>query len=205
MSNQHFYQEEGIVFKPYPFNYLCLDVGRNGILRVHDTYVKSPRLLVGCNVSMSYSRAIKRRFIYDDAVYCDTAHLPFRENAFEALLASQVIEHLPCDKGLKMLSDLDLTSKGYHNSKHARWLYASRLEDDEASMIHRLGWRVKNFKARNFIVHGIGCRFYPLVRAKKMALWSPIFYLFTPLSYLIPQLAEIIIAVKRKARTINHE
>jgi hypothetical protein len=77
--------------------------------------------------------------------------------------------------------------------------------DGEASMIHRSGWRVKDFKARGFIVHGIGCRFYPLIRAKNMVLWSLIFYFFTPLSYLIPQLAEIIICVKRKARVIGHE
>jgi len=156
MSDQHFYQEEGIVLSHVPSNCLCLDVGcGNGIYGYVIRVLKRPRLLVGCDISMSYLRVIKKHSIYDDVVCCDAAHLPFRENAFEAILASQVIEHLPREKGLKMLSDLDPISKNIIIVSTPNGFMPQGPRDDEASMIHRSGWRVKDFKARSFIVHGI--------------------------------------------------
>jgi len=63
---------------------------------------------------------------------------------------------------------------------------------------HRSTWTRGDFKKRGYTVHGIGFHFLKLwLGTRFLSVYGALFYFFTPFSWLMPSLAEYLIAKKK--------
>jgi len=161
--------------------------------------IRSERLgdtcyIIGIDLSRSYLRRCKKYRTYDDLILCHASKLPFQARAFNLVLACELIEHLVKPEGLSFLDQIEQisdrtilsTPNGFkHND-------SGSLPSTE---VHRSGWKPADFAHRGYKVRGIGFRFVRIYESNPL-LWGFLFYVFTPISYVFPQLGEILIATK---------
>lgn len=158
--------------------------------------------LVGIDIHKPYLNLAKRLHVYDELVLCDASKLAFKADSFNLVLASEVIEHLPKHKGMELLTDIERICKGRSiiTSPHGYFPQDSSIE----SQLHRSQWYVKDFLLRKYRVRGLGLK---LVKSceKHVYLWIFLSMFFTPLSYVFPNVAGLLIATKNiKNKFRNH-
>lgn len=152
--------------------------------------------VIGVDNYKPYLRFCHNLNVYDDLVLADVSFLPFRDKAFQIVLACDVIEHLEEKRGHVFLTEIDricslkaivTTPNGFKPGADA----CAHIQSE----IHRSRWRVNDFKAKGYKVHGIGLK-YMNFYMRFPHLWGGLRYMFTPLSYLIPWISEMLISVK---------
>jgi len=114
-----------------------------------------PTYLVGLDIFAPYFKDAKD--VYDDVIQCDIRHLPLRDSSVEYFLATDVIEHLEKNEGLKFLSNLEaiatkqiviVTPVGYE-------LGANTFSNGNYYRLHRSGWCTDFFLSKGFKVFGV--------------------------------------------------
>jgi len=166
---------------------------------VRGTRVGAKGSIVALDVYRPYLEFLKRFGTYDDVALSDAGHLPFRDQAFDFVLASEVLEHLPKQDGLTFLHEVQRVCKGkiILTTPNGAYQIGERLRSQHVeSMEHRSGWSVGELRKLGFGVHGIGFRFFKLYWGYP-SLWGALLYFFTPISYLFPRIGEFLIAVKK--------
>jgi len=154
--------------------------------------------MVGLDCTPAYLKFNKKHKVYDDLVKGDVAFLPFKEASFDIVMGSEVIEHLSRVDGTRFLSNIEricrnkiviTTPQGFAPRKGPGGLEAEA---------HRSTWTNSDFKKRGYSVHGIGFRFFKIwLGTRALRIYAALFYVFTPFSWLMPSLAEYLIAKKK--------
>ncbi|MGD0405739.1 MAG: class I SAM-dependent methyltransferase [Candidatus Bathyarchaeia archaeon] len=153
--------------------------------------------IIGLDRYNPYLSFCKTFHVYNNLVKADIRHLPFRDSAFEIVIAIEVLEHLEKTDGTKFLSELERVCKRklVLSTPNGFWkqgaLGGNNLE------LHRSGWTVNELKNLGFRVHGIGFKFVKVYDVDPRV-WGFFFYIFTPFSYVIPTLAHHLVASKEK-------
>jgi ubiquinone/menaquinone biosynthesis C-methylase UbiE len=189
--------------EPYILRYIeknnkVLDVGvgfgKNGyMIRVFN----NPCYFVGSDIFRPYLKIVKYHRVYDDVVLHDAAVLPFKSDAFDACLASEVIEHLDKKAGVNFLNEIERVAR-----KRVIIITPNKAEIREGALTpvgfnpweaHKSSWAVCDFTRRGYKVYGIGFRFHH--RFGKLGFFlNRLFTIFT--SRLIPSMANELIAIK---------
>ena len=150
--------------------------------------------IVGVDLFKPYLEHCKKYRIYDDLVLCHASKLPFRKKSFDLILACELIEHLSKHDGCQLLHDIEIigtriilsSPNGFKEQK------AIGMPCTEA---HLSEWKPVEFTRRGYKVHGLGFKFVKVYESNPF-LWGFLFYIFTPVSFLIPDLGEYLIAKK---------
>jgi 2-polyprenyl-3-methyl-5-hydroxy-6-metoxy-1,4-benzoquinol methylase len=155
--------------------------------------------IVAVDVYRPFLKFLKHFSTYDDAALSDVGSLPFKDRAFDVVLASEVLEHLPKQNGLKFLQEVERVCKGkiILTTPNGAYQLGERMHSHHVeSMEHRSGWSVGELRKLGFGVHGIGFRFFKLYWGYPRV-WGALLYFFTPISYSFPRIGEFLIAVKK--------
>jgi len=151
--------------------------------------------LIGIDVHKPYLIFTKKMRIYDDLVLCDASRLPFKDRCFNLAVARGVIEHLPKNRGMELLSEIEYVSDGRIIITTPNGYWPQGPLGGVKAMIHRSQWHVGDFKSRGYKVKGVGFRAVKVCQSNPY-LWGFFFYVSTPFSYIFPEIAELLIAVK---------
>lgn len=154
-----------------------------------------PDYLVGVDVYLPFLETVKRHQVYDDVVLCDASRLPFRDHSFDSVLASDILEHLPKEKGRSLLLNIDRVGRRtmvittpHFVRKRPGHLCPEGYNPYEA---HLSKWGIKELRSLGYRVFGAGFLVFSLFSARLNALLSPI-------SYIIPTLSANLVAVKTR-------
>jgi ubiquinone/menaquinone biosynthesis C-methylase UbiE len=167
-----------------------------------------PKRLDGIDIFLPHLKKLKDRKIYDNLIYGDACVLPFKDNSFDVCIASEVLEHLDKDIGIKFLKEAERISKKSVILTTPKYpgKYGGVLTVDGFNLFdqHVSQWTLKELEKNGYKVFGVG--FHILGNS----LLSPIakklfgidnfrqrisFYL-SPLSYKFPVFAEYFVAKK---------
>jgi len=146
--------------------------------------------MVGLDIEKRWINHCKQYNIYNDLILAHASYLPFRNKSFDFVLASELIYYMSKKQGERFLNEIDriCKSRAVVTAPNGPWPHYCDERDR-----HRSTWSVTDFVSRGYRLHGLGFKLTKHVRAK---LWGASFYIFTPISYFIPQIGERLIAVK---------
>ena len=160
--------------------------------------------VVGVDIrSKILQQAKKRKRIY--LVLCSITHLPFKNQTFNFILFSEVIEHfVDCD-AKQALREIERTSKGVilvdtpntafflefiRKILYGNWIYDAR-RITKVPMQHKSLWNKKKLLNEGFIVKGcLGWMTYRKLRWKKLA------HVIDSVSWKNPSIAGTLIGIK---------
>ena len=160
---------------------------------------------VGLDVWLPYLYEAKRNRIYSEYILADAKYLPFRPESFEAVLSSQLIEHLDKRVGVKALLDLEnITSQKIVICTPVGWV--SPTDPDALSVKyqkHKTGYLPCDLTnlGYNVVGQGLGVIYRaPNGLVFSMPKLTPILVLISyslfPVTYLLPHIAAQMIALK---------
>jgi ubiquinone/menaquinone biosynthesis C-methylase UbiE len=164
-------------------NYWCTKHGKSD---------EEPDYLVGVDIFLPFLTKVKYHRIYDDLIQCHVSYLPFKDRCFDAVLASEIIEHLEHSEGMLLLSEIERTAKKVVILTTPNLLRKrgglNTPEGFNPYEKHVTRWGIKLLRARRYKVYGVG--FLPFVL-------SPILNaILSPISFIIPYLSTHIVAIK---------
>jgi ubiquinone/menaquinone biosynthesis C-methylase UbiE len=163
-------------------------LGRWGhLIRVHSQTKSSiPVIIIGIDIERNYLKQVK--YVYDERVLCDAAHMPFQSKYFEAVLATAIMEHLTKPNGRRLISECErVTSK-------LAVIAVPSPRTNWGSPEHISLWTPKEMTLLGYRVFGV--RNYPRFASQNFAIQSLIAFIIGPLSYWIPAFSSYIVAVK---------
>jgi 2-polyprenyl-3-methyl-5-hydroxy-6-metoxy-1,4-benzoquinol methylase len=194
----HPYEVERLVISEIPQgSYTLLDVGiGRGIFGY---LLRMQRLtngyMVGIDIHKNHLSMVKYYRVYDDLILCDARFLPFRNRSFDFIICTEVLEHLKKEDGISLLDKLEhIVIKKIVITTPNGFVPQGPL-GGATSEIHRSGWYMRDLKKRGYRVLGLGFRFYKTGKGN-WKIWGILHHIFTPLSYVLPQLGEYLIAIK---------
>jgi ubiquinone/menaquinone biosynthesis C-methylase UbiE len=166
--------------------------------------------VTGVDLYKPYLEKAKESGVYKRLVKSDLRKIKFKQNSFDVVLASQVIEHLSKKDGLKLLSQMSKIAKdkvvvatpnGYVPFE------PFEEKDGNPLQIHKSGWEIAEFESLGYKTYGQGAKFIynPKGLLYKYRSLKNIFillsYLFAPFNYFFPSNSYIISAVKNEKNT----
>lgn len=98
----------------------------------------------------------RKKKIHDDYVRLDVRKLPskFKRKSFDAVIALDVIEHLPKDQGFKFLKDLESIARKVVILNTPNGFIDQHNEENKLDE-HLSGWSIKDFKSQGYKVLGV--------------------------------------------------
>lgn len=137
-----------------------------------------------------------RKFnIYDKALVSILPKLEIGEKSIDYVICSEVLEHLKKAQGSKLLDKIDQICNEMAIVTTPNILF--QPAGDENFDRHESVWSIEEFRKRGYKVYGIGIKIAP---SSENNLWGKIFfgleYIMTPFSWIFPEIAGGIIAVK---------
>ena len=156
---------------------------------------KEPELLVGVDLFLPFLSKVRYHRIYDDVVYCHASYLPFATQSFDVVLASEILEHIPKEQGLLLLQEAERIAKKsvIITTPHLAFRRRGGLPTPEGFNPlerHVQRWTVKQLRERGYHVWGVGL--FPMTYFKTLN------FILSPISYLVPQIATHLVAMKQK-------
>ncbi len=210
-------------FKTIPFSYLwilskAIDRGVESVLDIgcgdgdlmkilsHNEKWK----IVGAELYPDAIKSAIKKNVYESIIKTTVSEIDkkIKGKKFDVVLASQVIEHLRKKDGEKALSQWEkLTAKriivattvGYTPYERI----GAKLKEKNPYQKHLSGWSIEEFRKRGYKVRGQGLRFIygekGLARNTSrhlLVFWEIISYIFSPVTYFIPEMAFIMVCTK---------
>lgn len=147
----------------------------------------------------------KKKKIHDNYKIGSVANLlkSFKKNSYDAVVALDIIEHLPKKEGIKFLRDCEevarkkivlLTPNGYYNQEPY---------GNNPYQVHKSGWGVNDFSKRGYNV--VGMRGLKHLRGEQASLkfkpwifWGTVSTLSQLITFYIPRFAYQLLAIKAK-------
>ncbi|MBE9592366.1 MAG: class I SAM-dependent methyltransferase [Proteobacteria bacterium] len=172
--------------------------------------------LDGFDIFLPHLKKLKSRKIYDNLIYGDACTLPFKDNSFDVCIASEVLEHLEKDIGIKFLKEAERVSKKSVILTTPKYpgKYGGVLTVDGFNPFdqHVSQWTFKELKKRGYNVFGVGFHILGISLlspiAKKLfginSLRQTISFYLSPFSYKFPTFAEYYVA-KKTLKDKEHE
>ena len=156
------------------------------------------KYVVGIDVYRPYLEACKSKKIYDELIYCDVRKLPFREKAFSASLAIDILEHLKKSEGKIFLKELErITSEKIVISTPNGFVKQVSAENPHET--HKSGWYPSELQELGFTIKG--CDFIGALRLiggypKLKPIFHVLRLILNPYVYLTQKVTGHIIATK---------
>lgn len=176
---------------------VVLDVGcgrgLNGSL-IRATRDWSGAKLIGMDINKGCLDFCRHFNIYDKLVQARLPKLPFKDKSIDFLICTEVIEHLTKKEGITLLTEIDRVCKEraiistpnlFFDTLHGK-------KEDE----HKSTWSTKDFTSLGYKAHGLGLRTPLLLNDKLLRVKQALYYLFTPLSYFVPEIGGGLFCVK---------
>lgn len=134
--------------------------------------------------------------IYRDLVLCDVRYLPFKENNFDVVLCTALIEHLEREEGEKVLRDMEQIARKQVIISTPVGEYKQGASNGNPYQEHKYIWQPAELKEKGYKVRGVGIRgvmgeralFSRLAKIIGAFRWMP-WLLAGPLVYFLPKLA----------------
>lgn len=151
-----------------------------------------PKMLVGVDIFLPFLRKVKYHRIYDDVVLCHASYFPFKDNSFDVVLASEILEHVERVEGKLLLQEAERVSRRTvivgtpHILRKRGGLPTPEGFNPYERHINK--WSIKELRSLGYRVVGTG--FLPF------ALFPVLNSLLSPISFLIPHLSTHLIARK---------
>lgn len=171
-------------------SYLDLGCGRGKWGYLLKTSHKPPSHVVGGDLDVECIRYVKSHRVYDDLVMFDGRHLPFRDESFDVVLASEVLEHMKKSDGYCLLSEAERVARQKVVASTpllgARYWYGEKH--------HMSKWGVGDLRKKGYTVRGVGFSFFGLFTSHRFA------FALAPFAYYIPWMSYILLAWKKRPR-----
>jgi len=135
-----------------------LDVGcGRGIIGALCRIYREPTRLVGVDGHEPYLAFCRQRSFYDETYRVDvtTEALPFGDKEFEIATCIEVIEHVPKEAGIRLLTELDRVAWKVIVTT-PNFFFEQREYDGNPFQKHLSRWYVGDFVRRGYRVHGVG-------------------------------------------------
>ena len=151
--------------------------------------------LIGVDISDDYLKVARNHSVYDKYITASLQKLPIKKKSVDLYLAVEVLSHLTKDKGRKALEEVDRICRGRsiivvpNNMKHSQPEF---IESDS----HHACWNTSDFREFGYKVYGFGARLKPPSKSWQIKLYFAIQFIFTPLSFFIPEIGGYLVAVK---------
>ena len=142
--------------------------------------------IIGIDISLEYLHRAKQ--IYDSVVRCSSTHLPFIQNSFDTVVASETIEHIPYGDGFKLISESERVAE------KVVVITTPPPRTVSACSEHIASWKASDFRKLGYKLYGV--RFYPRFASKNILIQLLIAFVIGPLSYWFPVLSSDMVAVK---------
>lgn len=167
--------------------------------------------ITGIDIYKSSLAKAKKKKIYTKLIQGDIETVCRRlvksKKKFDLVFCSQVIEHIDKKKGERLLGLADKLAKKrvYFGTPRGYMNQPEEFIKGNPYQVHRSGWSLEDFTSKGFKVYGVG--FMPmwsengLARSENkfvQAFANVISFLVSPLSYVFPEIASGIMAVKEK-------
>lgn len=149
--------------------------------------------IIGMDIDKGKLDFCKIYHVYDELIQGHAGYLPFTEQSIDICCASELIEHMHKDEGKKFLRNIECICKGLVIVTTPNGFRQSSSPTDPYQL-HKSKWGVRDFKGRGWKVHGIGLKWSWFL--KNQIIWGFLRYAFTSLSYVIPELSEMLVAVR---------
>lgn len=151
--------------------------------------------LVGMDVSSDYLKVAKYHKIYDEYIIGDLKKLVFPSRSIDLFLAIEVIAHLSKSNGFLFLSQLSRVCRG-----RAIIVTPNDTMHNQPEFVftdsHHSRWTVEDFQNQGFKVYGFGLKIPTPKKSWHVKIYFALQYIFTPITYFLPELAGYLIAVK---------
>lgn len=164
--------------------------------------------VIGVDLFDPYIRQAKATKLYEKILKEDIGKLTFEKNSFDAVLASQVVEHFTKKEGILLIKTMERWASntvviGTPNGHFHQEAYdGNKLQGHKSSWyaedFRKLGYRAygQGFKlvyGENGLLHTFLGRFFPT-----RILIFTFSYLISPFVYYFPQYGTYLVAIKRK-------
>ncbi len=118
---------------------------------------RKPARTVGVDGFMPSIEESRRKGNHNDYVCCDILEVgsKFPAESFECVMALDVIEHLPKEKGLELLRQMEQLSSRRVIIFTPNGFLAQSEHSDNPLQVHLSGWSVQEMRERGFRVIGI--------------------------------------------------
>lgn len=110
---------------------------------------------VGVDHYLPYLETSKQVRVHDENVLGDVRALPFKDNAFDCAVATEIIEHMEKKDGFLMLREMErVASKRIILTTPNGFLPTLPGPDDNPDEAHLSGWTVDELRGLGFKVYG---------------------------------------------------
>lgn len=185
-----------------------LDVGSgNGRFMQRINWDKKFKV-VGVELFDVYIRQAKATKLYDKILKQDIKKLTFEKNSFDAVLASQIVEHFTKKEGILFIKKMERWARNTVVIGTPNGHFHQEAYDDNNLQEHLSSWSPQDFRKLGYCVYGQGFklvygedgllhtflgRFFPT-----RILIFTFSYLMSPFVYYLPQYGTYLVAVKKK-------
>lgn len=184
-------------FTPILRGKVVLDVGcgrgLNGSI-IRATRDWSGATIIGLDINKGCLEFCRYFNIYDKLIQADLPKLPFKDKSIDFLICTEVIEHLTKKDGNILLTEIDRVCKGRVMISTPNLFFDTLHGEKEDE--HKSVWSTEDFKTNGYKVYGLGLRTPLLLGDKFLRLKQALYYLFTPISYFIPEISGALICIK---------
>lgn len=156
---------------------------------------------MGIELFEPYLQASKKKGIHNEYIKANITEVEFKENAFDAVMALEVLEHLTKNDGYNLLKKMERwAKKKVIITTPNGYLYQDGY-DDNPLQIHRSGWDVEDFKKLGYKVRGnAGIKilrgYTGRIMFNPQIFWRIISYITQIVVYPYPKLAFSLLCVK---------
>jgi hypothetical protein len=156
---------------------------------------RGPQKLVGVDIFEPYLSFCRKLGIYNEVIKHDLRIFPypFQKDEFDIAIALEIIEHLPKDDAIKMLSELERVARRVIIST-PNIFFGQRTYDANPFQRHLSRVSTQDFKVRGYRVFGVGSL---LIFGKTIPYIS---YALGRVTLLFPQFSTSLLAIKDRTK-----
>lgn len=150
--------------------------------------------MIGIDASDAALHFCKKHNVYDQLIKHKLPTIPLKDKSVDLVLCTEVIEHFTKKHGEKLLNEIDRVCKGRSIVSTPNMFFPNPpgLAEDE----HKSLWSINDFKSRGYKVYGIGFKVALKIGDPLFKIKQALHYIFTPVSYFIPEVSGYLLAVK---------
>jgi SAM-dependent methyltransferase len=208
-------------FLPFTYNWIIrnnlksvqtiLDVGCGDGTQMMSLNFDKEFEVTGIDLYKPYLEKAKKSGFYTRVLSADVREIKQEKQSFDAVISSQVVEHLEKEEALELMKSMEKIAKKTVIVATTNGFFPfDPLEgrDGNPLQVHKSGWDIMEMRKKGYRVYGqgLGIVYKPNGLAHKIensflrTLLFGFSYLLSPLTYYFPQISAYIIAVKDNKR-----
>lgn len=90
--------------------------------------------------------------LYDELHHCDVLNIPYQDNFFDIVIASEIIEHLPKKDGYRLMDEIERVSRKLVIITTPIGFMKQKATEGNIHQEHQSGWHSTDFKNRGYSV-----------------------------------------------------